>query len=347
MRFFVTGAAGFIGSNLVRYLLGTHRGCQVLSYDVLSYAGNLENLEAVMDHSQHSFVKGDIGDQQKIKEIFSSFRPDIVIHLAAETHVDRSIDESDPFIETNVVGQTHLLKSCQEYYEHLSGEQRENFRFLHISTDEIFGALAENDPPFNEATPYAPRSPYSASKAAGDHLVRAWYHTYGLPVILLNCSNNYGSFQFPEKLIPLMISNAIAGRDLPVYGEGLQIRDWLYVEDHCDAILRALTQGKVGETYCIGGGTEKRNIDLVEEICSVLDTLKPLPDQESYRSKICFVPDRPGHDFRYAIDSSKAEKELGWHASTSFKDGLQKTVSWYLENEDWIQAVQRKNKQAT
>lgn len=335
----VTGAAGFIGSNLVHFLLKQNDIGAVLSYDLLTYAGHIENLEEPMSDSRHAFVQGDIGDSRLLQKTLDEFQPDAVLHLAAETHVDRSITSADPFIQTNVNGHVTLLKTVQEYVQNLPETRKSSFRFVHISTDEVFGDLQEDDPPFCEETPYDPSSPYSASKAAGDHLTRAWHRTYGLPAIIMNCSNNYGPYQFPEKLIPVIITRALAGEPLPVYGEGKNIRDWLYVEDHARAITMACRSGEIGQTYCIGADNEQRNIDLVKHICAVLDEMSPRTDGKKYEQQITFVTDRPGHDFRYAIDSSKARKELGWEPQITFGEGLRKTISWYLSNQRWAEKV--------
>ncbi len=329
-RILVTGAAGFIGSHLVEHLLATYPEAHILSYDALTYAGNLDNLSFAQDNPRHEFVRGDICNASLLTETLQRLRPDVIFHLAAETHVDRSIAEAQPFIRTNIEGQSVLLISVQNYYEALSPIDQAAFRLVHISTDEVFGALGPDDAPFCEATPYDPRSPYSASKAAGDHLTRSWYHTYGLPVIIMNCSNNYGPRQFPEKLIPLMISKALSGEALPVYGDGSNIRDWLYVGDHCRAMALAALKGSIGETYCIGGNNEQRNIDIVKHICALLDEKAPLQSGGSYADQISFVTDRPGHDFRYAINANKAKHALGWQPKVSFDQGLAQTVDYYL-----------------
>ena len=334
----VTGGAGFIGSAFIRLVMRERRFA-VVNVDKLTYAGNLESLEEVSDDARYSFARIDICDGPAIASLFETHRPDAVVHLAAESHVDRSIDGPADFITTNVVGTFTLLQEARAYWQTLPPAERRAFRFLHISTDEVFGSLGAQGY-FTEQTPYAPRSPYSASKAASDHLVQAWHHTYGLPTITTNCSNNYGPFQFPEKLIPLMILNARAGRPLPVYGGGENVRDWLYVEDHARALLQVLEQGVVGETYNVGGQNEWRNIDVVEEICRLVDEIAPARDGRASRSLIRFVDDRPGHDQRYAIDASKIRRELGWKPTETFETGLRKTVEWYLTHGAWAERVQ-------
>jgi len=332
---FVTGGAGFIGSNLVRYLIGS--GEAVVNFDRLTYAGNLQNLASI-DTSKHVFVKGDIADQELVSRLLVQHQPRAVINLAAESHVDRSIHDPECFIQTNVVGTFRLLKASHGYWANLPSDQKSAFRFLHVSTDEVYGSLG-TDGKFTETTPYAPNSPYSASKAASDHLVRAFHHTYGLPVLTTNCSNNYGPYQFPEKLIPLVIQKALAGEPLPVYGDGKNIRDWLFVGDHCSAIRRVLDAGRVGETYNVGGNAERENIAVVKTICALLDVRRPLADGRARESLITYVKDRPGHDRRYAIDSSKLQAELGWKPSQTFETGIAQTVDWYLAQQPWVQRV--------
>lgn len=334
----VTGGAGFIGSNFVLEWL--HHGCgPIVNFDKLTYAGNLNNLASLKSDPSHLFVRGDLNDSSLLKELMGKYQPKAIIHFAAESHVDRSILGPEEFITTNVQGTFHLLEEALNYWKTLSIHDRGSFRFVHVSTDEVYGSLGPSDPPFNETTPYAPNSPYSASKAASDHFVRAYHSTYGLPTLTTNCSNNYGPLQFPEKLIPLMIVNALAGGVLPVYGDGNNIRDWLYVPDHCEAICRVLADGNPGETYNIGGRSEKSNIEVVQTLCCLLDELRPA-DSQSYSSLITFVKDRPGHDQRYAIDSSKIERELGWKPRDTFESGLRKTVEWYLENQSWVRNIQ-------
>jgi dTDP-glucose 4,6-dehydratase len=338
MAILVTGGAGFIGANFVIDWAGLNDEL-VINLDKLTYAGHRESLSGVEGKSGYRFVHGDIGDERLVQELLSSYRPRAVINFAAESHVDRSISNAQAFIETNVVGTYRLLECARAYWSQLSGADRERFRFLHVSTDEVYGSLGPEDPPFCETTPYRPNSPYSASKAAADHLARAWHHTYGLPVLATNCTNNYGPYQYPEKLIPLMICNALAGQPLPVYGTGVNIRDWLYVKDHCDAIHRVLADGKPGETYCIGGNAERSNIDVVHTICDELDAITPRSGGGSYRAQIKFVTDRPGHDARYAMSCNKMRSQLGWQPSETFESGLRKTIRWYLNHQDWITAV--------
>ncbi|HEX8303037.1 dTDP-glucose 4,6-dehydratase [Sphingomonas sp.] len=333
----VTGGAGFIGSAVVRYLVG--KGVRVVNLDKLTYAGNLASLASIKDMPNHRFVRGDIADVPMILANLREENVEGIMHLAAESHVDRSIDGPGEFIETNVVGTFRLLSAALEYWRGLEGEARSCFRFHHISTDEVFGDLPFDSGIFTEDTPYAPSSPYSASKAASDHFVRAWHETYGLPVVLSNCSNNYGPYHFPEKLIPLTILNALEGKTLPVYGKGENVRDWLYVDDHAKALHLVLTTGKVGESYNVGGRNERTNLAVVETICDILDARVPLPDGKSRRELIDFVTDRPGHDRRYAIDATKLENELGWQAEENFETGLAKTVGWYLENEWWWEPI--------
>ncbi|HEX8850196.1 MAG TPA: dTDP-glucose 4,6-dehydratase [Gemmatimonadaceae bacterium] len=337
MTVLVTGGAGFIGSAVVRQLVA--RGEEtVVNVDKLTYAGNLDSLGAALDAPSHRFERADICDADAMAEIFARHRPRLVLHLAAESHVDRSIDSPGDFIETNVVGTYTLLRAAHAHWAGLRGEERARFRFLHVSTDEVFGSLSDHGF-FDEETAYRPNSPYSASKAGSDHLVRAWHHTYGLPTLTSNCSNNYGPCQFPEKLIPLTILNALAGERLPVYGRGTNIRDWLYVEDHADALLTIAERGRAGETYAVGGKNERKNIDVVRAICRLLDELRPNPSLGSHEQLITFVEDRPGHDQRYAIDPSKIERELGWTPRETFETGLRKTVQWYLDNPEWWQRV--------
>ena len=332
-KILVTGGAGFIGSALVRHLIRT-TSHHVLVFDKLTYAGTLTSLEPVAQDSRYRFIQADICDANAVAGALKHFDPDIIAHLAAESHVDRSIDGPKDFIQTNIVGTYTLLQAARAHFETLSAERRRNFRFHHVSTDEVFGSLGDEGL-FTEETAYDPRSPYSASKAGSDHLVRAWWHTYGLPITMTNCSNNYGPYHFPEKLIPLMIVKALAGEALPVYGRGENIRDWLYVEDHARAIQTVFEQAQPGATYNVGGHAERRNIDVVHGLCNILDRVKPRANKASYASQISFVTDRPGHDFRYAIDSSRLEKDLGWKPQESFETGLEKTIRWYLENERW------------
>jgi dTDP-glucose 4,6-dehydratase len=335
----VTGGAGFIGSNFV---LGWFAQSEepVVNLDQLTYAGNLENLVTLKTNPHHIFVQGDIGDAALLGKLLAQHRPRAVVNFAAESHVDRSIHGPEDFIQTNIVGTFHLLEAVRAYWSGLAEAEKSAFRLLHVSTDEVYGSLAKDDPAFSETNRYEPNSPYSASKAASDHLVRAYHHTYGLPVLTTNCSNNYGPYHFPEKLIPLMIVNALAGKSLPVYGDGQQIRDWLYVKDHCSAIRCVLAKGKVGEVYNVGGWNEKANLDIVHTVCALLDELRPRTDQKSYREQITFVTDRPGHDRRYAIDARKIERELGWKPAETFDTGIRKTVQWYLDNQDWVTNVQ-------
>jgi dTDP-glucose 4,6-dehydratase len=335
----VTGGAGFIGSNFV-LAEREHGETRVINLDLLTYAGNPVNLESLESDPDYIFVQADIRDRDLVKGILEEYRPCAVVNFAAESHVDRSIDGPGDFIQTNVVGTFHLLEEVRRYWEGLTGEERDSFRFLHVSTDEVYGSLGPEDPPFHELTPYAPNSPYSASKAASDHLVRAYNHTYGLPSITTNCSNNYGPRQFPEKLIPLMILNAVNGKPLPIYGDGLNVRDWLYVEDHCEALRVVLERGRTGEIYNIGGRCEKTNLEVVHTVCNILDEMLPDSPYAPHNSLITFVKDRPGHDRRYAIDASKIEKELGWSPKETFETGLRKTIEWYLENPRWVESVQ-------
>jgi dTDP-glucose 4,6-dehydratase len=333
-----TGCAGFIGTNFVHAWLTQTRE-PVVNLDKLTYAGNLASLDSLKDDPRHIFVQGDIGDRELTGRLLAEHRPRAVVNLAAESHVDRSIQGPADFIQTNVVGTFDLLETVRAYWSGLPEERKRDFRFVHVSTDEVYGSLSLSDPPFAETSPYEPNSPYSASKAASDHLVRAWHHTYGLPVLTTNCSNNYGPYHFPEKLIPLVIHNAVAGKRLPIYGDGQQVRDWLYVEDHCRAIIRVLDAGRVGEVYNIGGWNELPNLQVVKTVCAVLDELRARPDGKSYAEQITFVKDRPGHDRRYAIDARKIERELGWKPQETFESGIRKTVQWYLENQAWVRSV--------
>jgi len=338
MTILVTGAAGFIGSNFVLDWFD-HSKEDVVSLDLLTYAGNLENLTSLKNNPHHQFVKGNIANQELVSQVLKKHQVRAVINFAAESHVDRSIHGPGSFIETNIVGTYNLLESVRSYWNNLDETSKQAFRFLHISTDEVYGSLDKTDPAFSEANRYEPNSPYSASKAASDHLVRAWHQTYNLPVLTTNCSNNYGPYHFPEKLIPLCILNALKGRPLPIYGDGQQIRDWLYVKDHCSAIRVVLAKGQLGETYNIGGFNEKTNLDVVKTLCRILDELKPKLDGTKYLDQITFVTDRPGHDRRYAIDATKLEKELGWRPEETFETGIRKTVEWYLNNQVWVEHV--------
>ncbi|MGE8544572.1 MAG: dTDP-glucose 4,6-dehydratase [Acinetobacter johnsonii] len=339
MRILVTGGAGFIGSAVIRHIIeNTHH--HVLNVDKLTYAGNLESLQSIEQSERYQFFQTDICDQVELEKIFENFQPNVVMHLAAESHVDRSIDGPAAFIQTNIVGTYSLLEAARKYWLSLTLDAKEAFRFHHISTDEVYGDLEGTTDLFTETTPYTPSSPYSASKASSDHLVRAWQRTYGLPTIVTNCSNNYGPYHFPEKLIPLVILNALDMKPLPIYGKGDQIRDWLFVEDHARALYQVVTEGVVGETYNIGGHNEKQNIEVVKTICKILDELKPESTGQKYETLITFVKDRPGHDLRYAIDAAKIEKELGWTPQETFETGIRKTVAWYLNNLDWCHRVQ-------
>ena len=334
----MTGGAGFIGSNFVLQWLATE-GAPVVNLDKLTYAGNLGNLEKISGDSRYSFVHGDIGDRKLVSDLLGRSRPRAIVHFAAESHVDRSIHGPDDFVRTNVNGTFSLLEEARSYWTGLPEEQKKRFRFLHVSTDEVYGSLAPKDAAFSETTPYSPNSPYSATKAASDHLVRAYHHTYGMPVLTTNCSNNYGPYQFPEKLIPLTILNAMNGKPIPVYGDGKNVRDWLYVADHCDAIRTVLARGKVGETYNVGGRNEKPNLEIVHSICSILDELRPADPVVPHSKLITYVQDRPGHDRRYAMDTRKIERELKWQPAETFESGIRKTVEWYLANETWIREV--------
>jgi dTDP-glucose 4,6-dehydratase len=339
MAILVTGGAGFIGANFVLDWLA-HCDEPVINLDKLTYAGNLETLASLNNDTRHRFVKGDIADSTLVAELLEKYRPRAIVNFAAESHVDRSIHGPGEFIQTNIVGTFHLLEEVRSWFRTLPSEAAQAFRFLHVSTDEVYGSLDPDAPAFTEKHRYEPNSPYSASKAASDHLVRAYHHTYGIPVLTTNCSNNYGPYHFPEKLIPLMIVNALAGKPLPVYGDGMQVRDWLYVKDHCNAIRCVLGAGRVGETYNVGGWNEKPNIEIVQTICKLLDELRPRVDGQSYQTQITYVTDRPGHDKRYAIDARKLEQELGWKPAETFDSGIRKTVKWYLENLEWVHNVQ-------
>lgn len=339
MTILVTGAAGFIGSNFVLDWLKTSSET-VINLDKLTYAGNRHNLATIQDDPRQTLVQGDIGDQSLVPQLLATHRPRAILNFAAESHVDRSIHGPGEFIQTNIVGTFHLLEAARDYWTQLEDTEKANFRFLHVSTDEVYGTLTASDAPFTEQNRYEPNSPYSASKAASDHLVRAWHHTYGLPVLTTNCSNNYGPYHFPEKLIPLTITNALAGKPLPIYGDGLQVRDWLYVGDHCSGIRRVLEAGTIGETYNIGGWNEQTNISIVQRICALLDERRPRADGTSYATQITHVKDRPGHDRRYAIDARKIEQQLGWRPAETFETGIRKTVDWYLENAEWVTQVQ-------
>lgn len=339
MTILVTGGAGFIGANFVLdWLAGNDE--PVVNLDILTYAGNLQTLSSLQDDARHIFVHGDIGDSALVEQLLKTHQPRAIVNFAAESHVDRSIHGPEDFIETNIVGTFRLLEAVRAYWGGLDEPARKAFRFLHVSTDEVYGSLAAGEPAFTETHQYQPNSPYSASKAASDHLVRSYHHTYGLPVLTTNCSNNYGPYHFPEKLIPLMIVNALAGKPLPVYGDGQQIRDWLYVKDHCSAIRRVLEAGKTGEVYNVGGWNEKPNLEIVNRVCALLDELRPRADGKPYAEQITYVTDRPGHDRRYAIDARKLERELGWKPAETFETGIRKTVAWYLDNQEWVQNVQ-------
>ena len=339
MKILVTGGAGFIGSAVIRHIISNTQD-SVINLDKLTYAGNLESLISISDNERYAFEQVDICDANELKRVFSEYQPDVVMHLAAESHVDRSIDGPDEFIQTNIVGTYNLLETARAYWSTISETRKKAFRFHHISTDEVYGDLEGTTDLFTESTAYAPSSPYSASKASSDHLVRAWHRTYGFPVIITNCSNNYGPYHFPEKLIPLVILNALDGKNLPIYGKGDQIRDWLYVEDHARALYKVVNEGIVGETYNIGGHNEKQNIEVVRTICNILDELQPQANAQPYELLITFVKDRPGHDLRYAIDASKIDNELNWTPVESFESGIRKTVTWYLDNLEWCRRVQ-------
>lgn len=334
----VTGGAGFIGSNFVLDWLAQNEE-PVLNLDALTYAGNLQNLQSLQGDARHIFVHGDILDRELVGSLFAKYRPRAVVHFAAESHVDRSIFGPDAFFRTNVMGTVNLLNCAKAFYDTLEDKEKKCFRFLHVSTDEVYGSLTFDEAPFTEETPYRPNSPYSASKASSDHAVRSWFHTYGFPVLTTNCSNNYGPYQFPEKLIPLVINNALSGLPLPIYGDGKNIRDWLYVKDHCEAIRLVLAKGRVGETYNIGGHNERDNLTIVKTVCAILDELEPRKDGLSYATQITFVKDRPGHDRRYAIDPTKLVKELGWKPKENFETGIRKTVQWYLDHQGWVNGV--------
>ena len=339
MTILITGGAGFIGANFVLDWLA-QSGEAVINLDKLTYAGNLESLASLAGNARHTFVQGDIADGALVASLLAAHRPRAVVNFAAESHVDRSIHGPEDFIQTNVVGTFRLLEAVRAYWAELPADAKAAFRFLHVSTDEVYGSLSKDAPAFIEDHRYEPNSPYSASKAASDHLVRAWHHTYGLPVLTTNCSNNYGPYHFPEKLIPLMIVNALAGKALPVYGDGLQVRDWLYVKDHCSAIRRVLEAGRPGEVYNVGGWNEKPNIEIVKTVCALLDEMRPKADGQHYSTQITYVKDRPGHDRRYAIDASKIQRELGWKPAETFETGIRKTIAWYLANPDWVAHVQ-------
>jgi len=334
----VTGGAGFIGSNFVLDWIALEHG-SVINLDKLTYAGNLQNLASLEGNSRHTFVRGDIGDAELVAKLLAEHQPRAIVNFAAESHVDRSIHGPAEFIQTNIVGTFQLLEATRAYWNALDEVNKKGFRFLHVSTDEVYGSLSSTDPAFTETKQYEPNSPYSASKAASDHLVRAYHHTYGLPVLTTNCSNNYGPYHFPEKLIPLVIHNALAGKPLPIYGDGQQVRDWLYVKDHASAIRRVLEAGGVGETYNVGGWNEKPNLDVVHTLCAILDELSPLSDGKSYKEQITYVTDRPGHDRRYAIDATKINRELGWKPAETFETGIRKTVQWYLDNQEWVKNI--------
>ena len=334
---FVTGGLGFIGSNFIRLLLNSGEFETIINFDKQTYAGNPENLQDLQDHESYKFIKGDICDREKVSRVLEECKIDGIVNFAAESHVDRSIDGPEPFVQTNVVGTLRLLEASKYYISNAVKEVRDTFRFLHVSTDEVYGSLKKDEPAFCETTPFAPNSPYSASKASADHLVRSYHHTFGLPTLTTNCSNNYGPYQFPEKLIPLMIMNASEGKSLPIYGDGSNIRDWLHVEDHCSGILSVLQKGRIGETYCIGGASEKTNLEVIDTLCEILD--RKFPERTPHSKLKTFVKDRPGHDHRYAIDFSKIKNELDWAPSFSFEEGMEKTVDWYLSHQEWCENV--------
>ena len=336
-KILVTGGAGFIGANFIHYTLSQRQNISIINLDALTYSGNLDNLRDIQDSPNYHFIKGDICNSEAISCLFQQTHFDAVFHFAAETHVDRSIKGPMPFVQTNVVGTANLLKQSLNYWEKLPAQEKETFRFLHVSTDEVFGSLEKDDPAFSETTPYAPNSPYAASKAASDHLVRSFYHTYQFPALVTNCSNNYGPYQFPEKLIPLIILNAVSGKDLPIYGDGQQIRDWLFVDDHCRALWTVMEKGKIGETYNIGGNNQPPNLEIVNTICAILDDLLPESEFKPHNQLIRFVQDRPGHDRRYAMNIDKIKNELGWQPEEDLQTGLRKTVKWYLDNSGWIE----------
>ncbi len=338
----ITGGAGFIGSNFIHFLNNSSPKINIINLDALTYAGNKENLKSLEKNINYKFVQGNICDRKLLKSLFKEYRIDTIVHFAAESHVDRSIKGPLPFIETNIVGTAILLETAREAWEKGLGSTKAGNRFHHVSTDEVFGSLKPGDASFTEVTPYSPNSPYAASKAASDHLVRSYFHTYGLPVTISNCSNNYGPYQFPEKLIPLIILNAISEKPLPIYGDGLQIRDWLYVEDHCEAIFQILTKGMIGETYNIGGNNQPTNLEIVKTICDILDGLSPRKDNNSYEKQIEYVKDRPGHDRRYAMDITKISNLLGWQPKEKLETGMKKTIQWYLQNSNWLESIQKK-----
>ena len=338
--YLITGGCGFIGSNFIHYLIEKKLADVIINLDKMTYAGNVENLNKIEKLSNYTFIKGDICDPKLVRQILHKFNPNVIVHFAAESHVDRSIDGPTEFIQTNVVGTLNLLEESKEWLKSLKSDAKNDFRFIHISTDEVYGSLGDEGK-FLESTSYDPSSPYSASKASSDHLARSWYRTYNFPVIITNCSNNYGPYQFPEKLIPLMITNAVAGKELPVYGNGLNIRDWLYVRDHCDAIQTVSMLGRLGETYNIGGNNEISNIEIVNIICDILANERPISNGKSYKKQIVYVPDRPGHDYRYAIDASKIKAEFNWSPKETFSTGIKKTISWYLGNQDWLEKINK------